>query len=252
MRRDSWRSVPRINRPPACANLLRLRGQGLLMLGLGLGEHLPGGQDLLVVGLGKAGGLGDQLVGQAGLPQVVLGQKLRVAAQHNVGATAGHVGGHGDGAELAGLGHDLGFLLVVFGVEDVVLDALLGEQLGQQLRLFDGGGARQHRLALLVAGHDLPDDGVVLAGGVLEHHVGVVLADQGLVGGDLHDVQLIGGVELLLLGEGGTGHTGELLVQAEVVLEGDGGQGLGLPGHGDAFPWPRWPGAGRRCTAGHT
>ena len=58
---------------------------------------------------------------------------------------------------------------------------------------------------------------------------------QGLVGGDLHDVQLIDGAELLLLGHGGARHAGELVVQAEVVLEGDGGQGLGLPGHGDVL-----------------
>ena len=67
-------------------------------------------------------------------------------------------------------------------------DALLGEELGDDLGLLDGGGARQDRLALLVAFLDLPDDGVVLALGVLIHLVGVVHTDHGLVGGDLHDV----------------------------------------------------------------
>ncbi len=75
--------------------------------------------------------------------QVVLGQKLRVAAQHDVGTTAGHVGGHGDRPELAGLGDDLGLLLMVLGVEHIVLDALLGQQLREDLRLFNGGGAGQ-------------------------------------------------------------------------------------------------------------
>ena len=110
-------------------HFFRLGGQFFFMLGLGLGEHLPGLENLLVVGLGKAGGLGDHLVGQARLAQVVLGQKLRIAPQHDVGTTAGHVGGHGDRPELAGLGDNLGLLLMVFGVEDVVLDALLGQQL---------------------------------------------------------------------------------------------------------------------------
>ena len=54
---------------------------------------------------------------------------LGVAAQHDIRTTAGHVGGHGDGAELAGLRHDLGFLLVVLGVEQIVLDALAGQEL---------------------------------------------------------------------------------------------------------------------------
>ena len=37
-------------------------------------------------------------------------------AEHDVRAAAGHVGGDGHAAGHAGLGHDLGFLLVVFGV----------------------------------------------------------------------------------------------------------------------------------------
>ena len=39
-------------------------------------------------------------------------------AEFDVGAAAGHVGGHGDGARLAGAGDDFGFLLVELGVED--------------------------------------------------------------------------------------------------------------------------------------
>ena len=106
-------------------DLVRLRLDGLLVLGLRVGVLLPGVQDLLVVGVGVAGGLGDELVAHPRLPQVGLGQILRVAAQHDVGAAAGHVGGHGDGPHLAGLGHDLRFLLVVLGVQHVVLDAPL-------------------------------------------------------------------------------------------------------------------------------
>ena len=69
-----------------------------------------------------------------------------------------------------------------------------------------------------MAGGNLPDDGVVFAGGVFVHLVGVVHPDQGLVGGHLHDVQLVGGVELLLFGQGGAGHTGELPVQRYVPV----------------------------------
>jgi hypothetical protein len=55
---------------------------------------------------------------------------LDIAAELDVGAAAGHVGGDGDGARLAGLGDDLGFLLVLAGVQHVVRDALL-QQLGR-------------------------------------------------------------------------------------------------------------------------
>ena len=116
-------------RPDPVGLLLDFR----LILGFRLRELLPGVQNLLVVGLGKAGGLGDKLVGHARLAQVGLGQELGVAPQHNVGAAARHVGGHSDRPELARLGHDLRFLLVVLGVQDVVFDALALEDGGQLL-----------------------------------------------------------------------------------------------------------------------
>ena len=217
------------------ADLLRLLPDLLLELGLRLGKGPAGVQNLLVVGLGVAGGLGDELVAHARLAQLGLGHILGVAAQHDVGAAAGHVGGHGDRPQLARLGHDLGLFLVVLGVEDVVADAGLGEHFAHQLGDLDGNGAHQHRLALLVAGLDLLHNGPVLARLGLVHHVRLVNAGQGPVGGDLHDVQGVDGAELLLLGHGRAGHAGELAVQAEIILEGDGGKGLGLPGHGDVL-----------------
>ena len=198
------------------------------MLGQLLGEQLPGVEDLLVVRLGVAGGLGDQLVGESGLAQVVLGHVLGVAAQHDIRTTTGHVGGHGDGAVLTGLRHDLRLALVVLGVQQIVLDALAGQHLAQQLILLDGDGTHQHRLALGVALLHLPDDGAVLA--VLGLVDGVLIVDTGhrAVGGDLDDIQRVDGGEFLLLRQGCTGHTGQLAVQAEVVLERDGGQRLAL------------------------
>ncbi len=101
--------------------------------------------------------------------------------------------------------------------------------------LLDGHRAHQHRLALFVALLHLADHGTVLALLGFVHGVLVVDTDHRAVGGDLHDVQLIDGGKLLLLGHGRTGHAGELAVQAEVILEGDGGQGLALPLDGDVL-----------------
>ena len=47
---------------------------------------------------------------------------VEVAAELDVGAAAGHVGGDGHGAGPAGLGDDVGFLLVVAGVQHLVRD----------------------------------------------------------------------------------------------------------------------------------
>ena len=53
------------------------------------------------------------------------GQRLGVAAEDDVGAAAGHVGGDGHGADAAGLGDDLGLAggVLRLGVEQLVLDA---------------------------------------------------------------------------------------------------------------------------------
>ena len=76
-------------------------------------------------------------------------QALGVAAQQDVHAAAGHVGGDGHRARAARLGDDAGLLLVLLGVQHVVRDALALEHLGQHLGGLDGDRADQHRLALL-------------------------------------------------------------------------------------------------------
>src|SRR2546428_10349548 len=48
---------------------------------------------------------------------LILGHELGIAAQQNVGAAAGHIGGNGDRFLAPGLRHDGGFTLMVFGVQ---------------------------------------------------------------------------------------------------------------------------------------
>ena len=97
------------------------------------------------------------LIGERLLPRHELG----VAAEQDVGAAAGHVGGDRDGRLAARLGDDLRFLLVVLGVEDDVLDAAQLEQLGQPLRLFDRDRADEDRPPLLLLLDDVGDDRLV-------------------------------------------------------------------------------------------
>jgi hypothetical protein len=56
------------------------------------------------------------------------GRLFDVAAEHDVGAAAGHVGGDGDHAGAAGLGDDLGLARVLLGVEHLVRQLFLVEQ----------------------------------------------------------------------------------------------------------------------------
>ncbi len=138
--------------------------------------------------------------------EVLAGHEVGVAAEQNVGAAAGHVGGDGDHAEAAGLGDDLGFLLVELGVEDDVTDAFALEDLGEELGLFDAGGADEDGLLGLVETGDLVGDGEVffLRGAVDD--VGVLDAEHLAVGGDDDDVELVDLVELGGFGLGRAGH----------------------------------------------
>ena len=78
--------------------------------------------DDLVVGIGKARRLGDDLVVIAFFSQLSLRHVFGVTAQHDIGTAARHVGGDGDRAELTCLRDDLRLFLVVLGVQDIVLD----------------------------------------------------------------------------------------------------------------------------------
>ena len=160
--------------------------------------------------------------------QLGVGKELDVTAEHDVGTTAGHVGGHGDGSLAAGDGDHGGFLLMLLGVQDLVRDLGHVEQGGDHFGAFHGSGTEQHRLALGVTlGHVLDDGGQLLLLGAVDEVV-LVLADHRLVGLDRQHAQLVGVHELGGLGFGRTGHARELVVHTEVVLQGDGGEGLVL------------------------
>ena len=156
------------------------------------------------------------------------GEKLCVAAEHDVGATTGHVSGDRDGSEPSGLGDDRRLTRVVLRVEHFVLHSALGEKLRQVFALLDARCSDQHGLALLVARVDVLNDLAELGLLVLVNEVGLVPADHRLVRRDWNDPELVGAHELRGLGLGRTGHPGELLVQAEVVLQSDGRKSLVL------------------------
>ena len=73
--------------------------------------------------------------------QNLLEHEIRTAAQENVGATARHIRGDGHSALASSLGDNLGFALMLFRVEDVVLDAGPAQGGGEPLRFFDGNRA---------------------------------------------------------------------------------------------------------------
>ncbi len=65
---------------------------------------------------------------------LVAGQALGVAAEQDVDASTGHVGGHRHRVEPARLGDDLGFPGVLLGVQDLVGDAPLARAASRAAR----------------------------------------------------------------------------------------------------------------------
>ena len=135
---------------------------------------------------------------------------VRHAAEDDVGAAAGHVGGDRDRAVAAGLGHDLRLVLVVLGVQHHVLDAGLLEEARELLRLLDRDRAHEHRAAGLVQLLDLVLHRAELLGLGPVHDVRVLDADEGPVGGDDQHLELVDLVELGGLGLRGARHAREL------------------------------------------
>ena len=206
MRRLSCRSVPITIRPPAASAFSLSRAICSLMRPILMSRSTPS----------RPGGF-------------LLDTHLEIAAELDVGAAARHVGGDRHRARHARIGDDLGFLLVVAGVQHLhVADALCLEQLGEHFRLLDRGRADQHRLAALLAVDDDVGDLVELLVRRAEDRVVVVLAHDVDVGRHGDDVEAVDVGELFGFRRRRTGHAGELLVEAEIVLEGDRGQRLVL------------------------
>ena len=150
-----------------------------------------------------------------------------------------------------GLHHDLGLARVLLGVEHVVRQLFLVQELRQHLGVLDRGGADQHRLAALVAILDVVDHRLrTFSRLVLNTWSMRSSRIIGHVRRDDHGLQVVDLLELVGFGVGGAGHARELRVHAEIVLERDRGERLVLALDRARLPWLPPPGAGRRTSAG--
>ena len=150
-----------------------------------------------------------------------LREHFRIAAQQNIRAATSHVRADRDRSFATRLRHHVRFVLVVFGIQNRVLDALFREDFRDRRALLDARRTHENRLSLLVLLHDLVDDRREFLAFRFVHDVLFVDANAVLVRRNLHDVQLVGRVKLSSFRVGRAGHARELLVDAEKVLEGD-------------------------------
>ena len=189
--------------------------------GLSVAQDLLFGFSLRLLPLGVAGGGEVNALAAQGSAR----QAFRVAAQQDVDAAARHVGGNSYRARSARLRDDLGFLFVLLGVEHLMLDAGLVQVLTQPLGGLDGDRANQDGLFALIVLLDGVDNGIPFGSLVDIDEVVFVSADDGLVRGDWHDIQLVSLLEFFGFGEGGASHARQLVIHAEEILESDGRHG---------------------------
>jgi hypothetical protein len=83
---------------------------------------------------------------------------FNIAAEHDVGAATGHVGGDGNHPRLAGLRHNFRLTGMLLGVQHLMRQFFLVEQAGEQFGGFDRGRTDQHRLTALGAILDVGND----------------------------------------------------------------------------------------------
>ena len=102
--------------------------------------------------------------------------------------------------------------LVVLRVQYIVLDAVFTQKFCDLFGFFDGRRTDKDGLTRFVPRHDLFQNGALFAldGGI--HHIGHILADDGLIGGNFQNVERIDGTELALLRLGGTRHARKFFV----------------------------------------
>ena len=109
---------------------------------------------------------------------------------------------------------------MLFGVQDFVRDASLGEHLRELLGLFDRCSSYEDGLAFFVAFRNVGHRCVELAPLGAVDEVRVVNTHHWQVGGDGHHLDLVGRTELRGFCQRCACHPRQLFVEAEVVLQG--------------------------------
>ena len=175
-----------------------------------------GGQHFFMLGfpavfqIGNAAGFfffAEALIGIDGMALM-----LHIATQHDIGAAAGHIGGHGNHARFAGLRHNQSLALVLFGIQHIVRQTLLIQQLGHQFGVFNAGGTHEHGLAGFMAALDIGHHGFVFFFGGAENLVVGVFALHRPIGGDNHGFEAVDALEFKRFGVGRAGHAGQLVI----------------------------------------
>ena len=145
--------------------------------------------------------------------------EFNVATKFDVGPAARHIGRDCDSPKLACISYNLCFLLVLARVQDIMLHALFGQHLTQELRLFNRGRAHKNGLAFGIGFFDRLNDGGVFFLRRTVDGIVIIYPCNGLVCRNFDNPKTVDFHEFFGFCCGGSSHASKFVIEAEVVLE---------------------------------
>ena len=116
---------------------------------------------------------------------------FHLGSELNIGTTTSHVGSNGNGAFAPCLRHNVSLSLVQFGVEHVVFDLTQREHSAKQFTNLYRSSTHKYRSPLLYEAYNLLNNGVVLLTSRLVDAVVHILAEDGAIRWNNHNIQLV-------------------------------------------------------------
>ena len=155
----------------------------------------------------------------------------RFLIQLDIRTTSRHIGSDRHRAVQSGICHDLRFHLMVFRIQDIVLDPLFFQHLTEQFRYLDRDRTDQNRLSGRMCTDHFVHDRTIFLRFCLVDRIVKILSLYRFVRRNLHNVHSVNITELFFFRQSRTCHTALLLKLIEQVLECDRRQRLALPAH---------------------
>ena len=131
---------------------------------------------------------------------------FHLGGELNVGTTTCHVGSNGNSAFAPCLSHDVGFSLMQLSIEHVVFDLTQREHSAEQFTNLYRSSTHKHRSPLLYEAYNLFDNSVILLTSRLVDAVVHILAEDGAIRWNNHNIQLVYVPQFSCFCFGSTGH----------------------------------------------
>ena len=139
----------------------------------------------------------------------------------DVGTTTGHVSRNGNSTTLTSIHDDLGFFIVVFGIQDFVRNTSCDQFFRNVVTGFNCNCTNQDRLTFLVTSLNVFNNGLKLSFNASKKQIWMVNTLNRTVCWDWNNTNVVNFTEFFFLSLTCTRHTRQFLVHTEKVLVSD-------------------------------